>query len=40
MYIKTKKINKKEYIVYLMDETHRPLKAIIIKPDIEDKLWQ
>ena len=40
MHIKSKKINEKEYIVYLMDETNRPLKAIIIKADIEDMLWQ
>ena len=31
MYILSRAINKEEYIFYLMDETHRPLKAKIEK---------
>ena len=31
MYILSRAINKEEYIFYLMDETHRPLKASIKK---------
>jgi hypothetical protein len=31
MYVLSRAINKKEYIFYLMDETHRPIKAKIQK---------
>ena len=31
MYVLSRAINNEEYILYLMDETHRPLKASIKK---------
>ena len=40
MYIVSKKINEKEYIIYLMSETGQKLKARIVKADLEDKLWE
>ena len=40
MYIVSKKINEKEYIIYLMSETGQKIKARIVKADLEDKLWE
>ncbi len=39
MYIEIKEIGNKEYIVYLMSETGQPLKARIVKADLDDKMW-
>ena len=39
MYVTIKEIGNKEYIIYLMSETGQPLKAKIVKADLQDEIW-